>query len=103
MRSSSTGGCTRAIWGTWTKMAFSIWSTARKTCSSRAGRGALPAGAGSGGRRRLPAERRGKDAEARHARTVLGRAQDADMTVVPTVYAVETHGLVKEFAGFRAV
>src|SRR5437870_12266738 len=25
------------------------------------------------------------------------------MTVAPTTYAVETHGLVKEFAGFRAV
>src|SRR5213594_3665601 len=64
----------------------------------RACRGTLSAGAGGRDRRGLPAQYRRKDAEARHARTVLGRAQDADMT-----YAVETHGLVKEFAGFRAV
>src|SRR5207253_2336329 len=64
----------------------------------RARRSALSASARCRGRRGLSSQRRGKDPEARHARTVLGRAQDADMT-----YAVETHGLVKEFAGFRAV
>src|SRR5438309_3290023 len=69
----------------------------------RSCRGALPAGAGSRDRRRLPAQRRGKDAEARDARAVLGRAQDAHMSVASAIYAVETHGLIKEFAGFRAV